>query len=344
MASTSRAASLAAFITGIPKAELHLHIEGTLEPELMLAIAGRNRIATRHGSAAELRRAYAFNSLQDFLDIYYEGARVLVTEADFYELTYAYLKKARSQNVRHAEIHFDPQAHTARGVAFGAVIEGIHAALADGEKNLGVSSALILCFLRHLDQKAAFAALQAALPYKQWITAVGLDSSEVGNPPSKFAAVFRRAREEGLLAVAHAGEEGPASYVEEALNCLGVSRIDHGNRALDNDALVRELARIRMPLTLCPLSNLKLKVVDDLSHHGLKRMMERELLVTVNSDDPAYFGGYLNENYQAIADALALTCEDVATLARNSFLGSFLAEAGKARMIAEVDAYVNSSR
>jgi adenosine deaminase len=246
--------------------------------------------------------------------------------------------------VRHAEIHFDPQAHTARGVAFAAVIEGIHAALADGARDLGISSALILCFLRHLEEKAAFDILEMALPYKEWIAAVGLDSFEAGNPPSKFAAVFRKARAEGFLTVAHAGEEGPASYVEEALHCLGVCRIDHGNRALDNEELVRELARRKVPLTVCPLSNLKLKVVDDLARHGLKQMLARELLVTINSDDPAYFGGYLNENYQAIAEALSLTRDDICTLARNSFLASFLPAATKARMISSIEAYASSKQ
>lgn len=331
-----------AFIRGIPKAELHLHIEGTLEPESMLAFAARNGIQIPYQAGEGLRRAYAFRNLQDFLDLYYEGTRVLVTKADFYDLTYAYLKKARSENVLHAEIHFDPQTHTDRGVPFPVVIEGIHAALVDGHSKLGISSKLILCFLRHLDEKAAFQTLEAALPYKQWIAAVGLDSSEIGNPPSKFQAVFQKARAEGFLAVAHAGEEGPASYVREALDLLGVSRVDHGNHALDDQLLVTELVKRRIPLTVCPLSNLRLRVVDDLCNHGLKVMMQRGLMVTVNSDDPAYFGGYASENYWAIAQALSLTAADICTLARNSFLASFLGESEKAKMLAELDAYLRA--
>lgn len=342
MAPTQREYPSREFIDGIPKAELHLHIEGTLEPELMLHMAERNRIKVKYGNAEELRTAYAFDGLQHFLDIYYEGARVLRTERDFYDLTWAYLAKARSQNVLHAEIHFDPQAHTERGIAFSAVIEGIHSALCDGEKNLGISSKLILCFLRHLEEKAALQALATALPYKQWITAVGLDSSERGNPPSKFAAVFEHARAAGFLAVAHAGEEGPAAYVEEALDVLGVSRIDHGNHALDDPQVVNKLAARQIPLTLCPLSNLKLKVVDDLRNHPLKRMMERGLRATVNSDDPAYFGGYVNENYCAITEALMLTKQDNAVLARNSFQASFLTESEKAKLVAKLDAYVQA--
>ncbi len=339
---TTHAGTMQHFIAGLPKAELHLHIEGTFEPELIFEIAARNGIEPLHRTPADLRAAYAFRDLQDFLNLYYEGARVLTTETDFHDLTWAYLKKARAQNVRHAEIHFDPQTHTARGVPLGAVVEGIHGALEEGEKQLGISSRLILCFLRHLDERAAFATLEAALPYQSWIAAVGLDSSELQNPPSKFTAVFRRARAEGFQAVAHAGEEGPAAYVREALECLGVCRIDHGNHALDDQMLVRELARRHIPLTLCPLSNLRLKVVDDLARHPLKQMMERDLLVTVNSDDPAYFGGYLNENYQAIAQALSLTKDDLAVLARNSFAASFLPEAEKARLIASVDRYAAS--
>ncbi len=331
------AVSARTFIAGLPKAELHVHIEGTLEPELLLEFAARNRIRTRYDNADELRAAYAFRNLQQFLDLYYEGARVLVTERDFYDLTCAYLEKARSENVLHAEIHFDPQTHTARGVPFATVVEGIHAALADSEKQLGITSRLILCFLRHLDQPAAFATLEQALPYKEWITAVGLDSSEVGNPPSKFAAVFRRARAAGFLAVAHAGEEGPAAYVREALECLGVDRIDHGNRALDDPELTRELATRKVPLTVCPLSNLRLRVVDDLAHHGLKRMLDAGLLATVNSDDPAYFGGYINANFCAIADALALGNADLHRLARNSFIASFVPASERTRLLSQVD-------
>ncbi len=335
---------LEASIASMPKAELHVHLEGTLEPELMLAIAERNRLRTKYRTAEDLRRAYAFENLQDFLDIYYEGARVLITPADFYDLTYAYLKKARSQNVLHAEIHFDPQTHTARGIAFPVLMEAIHAALEDGEANLGITSKLILCILRHLDEDAAFRTLQAALPYREWITAVGLDSSELGNPPSKFEGVFRQARAEGFLTVAHAGEEGPAAYVRETLEVLKVSRVDHGNRALEDPALVRELVQRKIPLTICPLSNLKLRVVDDLRHHCLKRMMEQDLLVTVNSDDPAYFGGYVNENYSAIARALSLGAPDLHRLARNSFAGSFLGDSEKASMMIRLNAYLEDGR
>ncbi len=334
--------AIATFIDGLPKAELHLHIEGTLEPELMFALAGRNGVALAHASVEELRAAYDFGNLQDFLDIYYQGMAALIEERDFYDLTRAYMKRAREQNVLHAEIFFDPQAHTGRGVAFATVIDGIHRALVDAESELGVTAKLIMCFLRHLDEDAAMATLEEALAYRDRIVAVGLDSSERGNPPGKFAQVFARARAEGFIAVAHAGEEGPAAYVREALDALAVVRIDHGNASLDDDALVRRLVRDRTPLTVCPLSNLKLGVIDDMANHPLATMLEKGLLATVNSDDPAYFGGYVNENYRAVQAALGLTREQLTTLARNSFEASFLAPGRKAALIGKLDDYVAS--
>ncbi len=343
MTGTQLNGDLDRFITGIPKAELHVHIEGTLEPELLLALAARNRIPTKFGSAQDVRAACAFCNLQGFLDLYYEGTRVLLTHADFYELTYAYLQRAHNQNVLHAEIHFDAQTHTARGVPFATVVEGIHAAVADAETQLGISANLILCFLRHLEEADAFRTLEAALSYRSWIIAVGLDSSELGNPPAKFAGVFRQAREAGFRAVAHAGEEGPAPYISEALERLGVDRIDHGNHAMDDPRLVRELARRKIPLTVCPLSNRALNVVPDLSKHDLKRMMQCGLMVTVNSDDPAYFGGYVNENYRVIAQALSLTKEDIAVLARNSLLSTFVEPGRKAAMISRLDAFLREN-
>ena len=333
-------ANLAAFIAGLPKAELHLHLEGSLEPELMFALAKRNRVAIPFRSVDEVRAAYSFSRLQDFLDIYYQGAAVLRTEADFSDLTMAYLKRVASDGARHVEVFFDPQTHTDRGVPFAVVADGILGALAEGERQLSVTSKLILCFLRHLDEDAAFVTLRDAEPYLDRLEAVGLDSSELGHPPSKFARVYRAARERGLKLVAHAGEEGPAPYVWEALDVLGVDRIDHGNRSLDDAALTARLVREGMTLTVCPLSNLKLCVVADMKVHPLKRMLDLGLKATVNSDDPAYFGGYLNDNYLAAANALALTRGELATLARNSFAGSFLDDGAKARHIAAVDAYV----
>ncbi|MBL6948904.1 MAG: adenosine deaminase [Rhodospirillales bacterium] len=327
-----------AFIERLPKAELHLHIEGTLEPPMMLAFAERNRVPLPYGSVSEIQNAYRFRNLQDFLDIYYLGTRVLVTEQDFRELTWAYLVRAREQNVLHAEIFFDPQAHTDRDVPFATVVNGIHQALVEAKDALGISTRLILCFLRHLSAEAAMATLEEALPFQDRIVAVGLDSSEVGNPPNKFTDVFARARAEGFLCVAHAGEEGPADYVRQALDELLVRRIDHGNRSLDDDALVERLARDGTPLTVCPLSNLKLGVIESLKDHPLLEMMDRGLMVTVNSDDPAYFGGYVNENYQAVADALGLNNEVLYRLARNSFEASFLPEQEKTGLLAKLDA------
>lgn len=327
------------FIEGMPKAELHLHIEGTFEPELMFRIAQRNQRTLRFTSVEQLKEAYHFNNLQEFLDIYYTGAEVLIEEQDFYDLTFAYLQKAHEQNILHTEIFFDPQTHTDRGISFDTVINGIHRALEDGQQQLGISYRLIMCFLRHLPEEAAFKTLEEALKYKHWITGVGLDSSEMGNPPSRFQNVFEKARQEGFIALAHAGEEGPAEYIWEALNLLQVVRIDHGNRCLDDPKLVKELSSRKIPLTLCPLSNLALKVVNNLNQYPIIEMTRKGLLITVNSDDPAYFGGYVNENYKAIADGLFLSKTDLARLAKNSFQASFLAEEKKEEMIAKVEAY-----
>jgi len=329
----------AAFIAGLPKAELHLHIEGSLEPELMFALAQRNAVAIPFASVEEVREAYAFSNLQDFLDIYYQGMGVLHTEQDFYDLTAAYLVRAHADAVRHVEIFFDPQGHTTRGVAFETVIAGITRALDDAKTGYGMTSKLIMCFLRHLSEAEAEATLDEALPYLDRIDGVGLDSSEVGHPPAKFERVFARARSLGLKIVAHAGEEGPPAYVREALDLLKVDRIDHGNRSLEDPALVARLRAEGMTLTVCPLSNLKLCVVGDIADHPLKIMLNAGLRATVNSDDPSYFGGYVNANYQAVADALDLSKADLVTLARNSFTGSFLGDADKARHLAAIDAY-----
>ena len=329
---------LSEFVASLPKAELHLHIEGTFEPELMFAIAARNGISLPYASVDEIRAAYAFTNLQDFLDIYYAGAGVLIEARDFYDLTWAYLTRAHAQNVRHAEIFFDPQTHTERGVHFDTVVDGIGRALDDARDRLGLTSRLIMCFLRHLDEAAAFETLDGAMAHRDRIVAVGLDSAERGNPPSKFREVFRRAREAGFLAVAHAGEEGPPAYVRESLELLEVVRIDHGNAALEDPDLVAELVRRRVPLTVCPLSNLKLRVVDDMAGHPLRRMLELGLFATVNSDDPAYFGGYVNENYVAVGEALDLTREHLVRLARNSFEASFLDAPARTSLLAELDA------
>ena len=312
------------FIDELPKAELHLHIEGTLEPEMMFELAERNKLSIAYRSIEQLRNAYQFENLQSFLDIYYQGMAVLLQEQDFYDLTYAYLKMAEKQWVRHAEIFFDPQAHTRRGVSFGTVIDGIHQAQRDAERDLGVTSKLIMCFLRDLDAASAMKTLEEAMAYRDRIVGVGLDSAEVGNPPGKFATVFEKARGHGFLPVAHAGEEGPAAYVAESLDDLRVLRIDHGIRSLDDEALVERLIAAQIPLTVCPLSNLRLYVVEEMAIHPIKEMLVRGLLVTVNSDDPPYFGGYVNENYQAIQEALGFTDDELAQLARNSFQASFL--------------------
>ena len=316
-------------IRTIPKAELHIHIEGSLEPELMFEIASRNGIRLRHRTVDEVRRAYDFTDLQSFLDIYYEGARVLLKQRDFQEMTAAYLERAAADNVRHAEIFFDPQTHTDRGLEFATVIDGIWAALQDSP----ISAKLILCFLRHLSAESAMKTLERALPFRDRIVAVGLDSSEVGNPPSKFAAVFSRARAEGFRTVAHAGEEGPPAYIREALDLLGVSRIDHGVRCIEDPALVAELVARRIPLTVCPLSNVKLRVFPSMKQHNLRELLAHGLRVTINSDDPAYFGGYVVENFLAIHRALGLTTDEVRQLAANSFGASFLSAEEKARIL-----------
>jgi adenosine deaminase len=323
--------------SSLPKAELHLHIEGTLEPELMFEMAQRNRIELPFQSVEEVRRAYVFSNLQSFLDIYYAGCRVLLTEQDFYDLTWAYLERASRQGVRHAEIFFDPQTHTDRGVAFETVITGIHRALQDGHRQLDISSGLILCFLRHLSEEAALRTLVEALPFTEWLIGVGLDSSEVGHPPSNFGEAYSRAAEVGLRAVAHAGEEGPPQYILEALDLLHAERIDHGVRCLEDDKLVDRLVEEQIPLTVCPLSNVKLRVFPELAKHNLKRMLDRGLLATINSDDPAYFGGYVAENFRESAAALGLSREDLVRLAKNSFEASFIPDEEKRRYLREVD-------
>ncbi len=317
------------FIASIPKVELHLHIEGSLEPEMLFDLAKRNAIALPFASAAEVRQAYNFSNLQDFLDIYYQGMRVLQTERDFYDLTFAYLEKCQADNVMHTEIFFDPQGHTSRGVAFETVLNGITHALNDGKEKLGISSNLIMCFLRHLSEKDALKTLNKALPFKDKIIGIGLDSSEVGHPPSKFERVFALARAEGFKIVAHAGEEGPPAYIWEALDLLKIDRIDHGNRALEDEKLTARLVKEGIALTVCPLSNLKLGVVKDLRHHPLRTMLEKGLKATVNSDDPSYFGGYINDNLKRITDALNLEKQHIVTLTRNAIEASFLDKNGK---------------
>ena len=310
-------------IAALPKAELHLHIEGTLEPELMFELARRNGVALPHASVDALRRAYEFTDLQSFLDIYYQGASVLQTRQDFHDMALAYFRKAASQNVRHAEIFFDPQTHTHRGIAFETVISGIRDAQQLAERELNLTSRLILCFLRHLSEDDAMKTLDDALPFRDSFVAVGLDSSELGHPPSKFQRVFARAHDAGLFAVAHAGEEGPPEYIWEALDLLGVRRIDHGVRCLEDPKLVARLAADQIPLTVCPLSNVKLRVFDTIRDHNLRELLDRGLKVTINSDDPAYFGGYINENYSAVANALALTRAELEQIAKSSFEASF---------------------
>ena len=325
------------FIRRLPKAELHMHIEGSFEPELMFEIAQRNGVAIPFDSVDALRAAYDFEDLQSFLDIYYQGMAVLQREQDFYDLTFAYLNRAKQDGIVHAEIFFDPQGHTSRGIEFETVLDGIWRALQDGRYELGVSSRLIMCFLRHLNEQDALETLRQAMPYRDRIAGVGLDSGEVGHPPSKFERVFSQARDAGFIAVAHAGEEGPPSYVREALDLLQVTRIDHGNRALEEPELIERLAEEQIPLTVCPLSNLKLCVVQDIREHPLKRMLDAGLIATVNSDDPAYFGGYLLDNLIAVRDALHLNTENIVTLAKNSITASFADEEDKARWIEDID-------
>lgn len=325
-----------ALIARLPKAELHLHIEGSLEPEMLFALAERNGVDIPFASAEEVRAAYSFSNLQDFLDIYYQGMSVLLHEQDFYDLTWAYLERAKADNVRHVEIFFDPQGHTERGVDFETVLDGIERALKDGEAKLGISYRLIMCFLRHLSEEDAFATLEQAMPHLDRIHGVGLDSSEVGHPPSKFEHVFAKARELGLRVTAHAGEEGPPEYVHEALDLLKVERIDHGNRALEDETLVERLAGEGMTFTVCPLSNLRLCVIDKIEDSPVKRMLELGLKATINADDPSYFGGYINDNYRAVAAALDLSNEQIIELAENSFTGSFLPAEAQARHLADI--------
>ncbi|WP_436917708.1 adenosine deaminase [Acinetobacter schindleri] len=327
-------------IQAMPKAELHVHIEGTFEPELMFAIAQRNEIAIPYQSVEEVRQAYNFHNLQSFLDIYYAGANVLIHEQDFYDLAWAYFEKCAEDNVVHTEMFFDPQTHTDRGIAFETVLKGLQRACDDAAEKLGITSHLIMCFLRHLSEAAAFETLEQALPYKDQIIGVGLDSSEVGHPPSKFERVFAKAREAGFLIVAHAGEEGPAEYVWEALDLLKVNRIDHGVRSEEDPVLMQRLIAEKMPLTVCPLSNLKLCVVDDMQQHNIRRLLQQGVQVTVNSDDPSYFGGYMNDNFIAIAEALDLSNDELKQLAINSFEASFISEADKTNWISKIKALV----
>ncbi len=325
-------------IKKLPKAELHLHIEGTFEPELMFEIASRNNVAIRFKSIEEIKEAYNFHNLQSFLDIYYEGAKVLIHERDFYDLTMAYLKRCHEDHVVHTEIFFDPQTHTERGIRFETVFKGIHGALNDAQKKWGITSHMIMCFLRHLSEEEAFKTLEQSLPFKKDIIAVGLDSSEVGHPPRKFQRVFEAAMKEGYLTVAHAGEEGEPAYIWEALDLLKVKRIDHGVRSLEDEKLTERLILEKMPLTVCPLSNLKLCVVKKLADHNLKKMLELGVKVTINSDDPAYFGGYMNENFIQTAEALKLSDQELKIIAQNSFEASFISDELKQKWIKEIKA------
>jgi adenosine deaminase len=330
------------FVRALPKAELHLHIEGSLEPEMVFELASKHDVKLKYPSVDALRSAYRFQDLQSFLDIYYAGAGVLLDEEDFYQLTWAYLERAKADGVIHAEIFFDPQTHTERGISFETALDGIWRALEDGERKLGISFRLILCFLRHLSAAAAMETLDQAIPHKDRIYGVGLDSSERGHPPSKFSAVFARAREEGFLTVAHAGEEGPPAYIYEALDDLKVARIDHGVRCEEDPALCQRLTAAHVPLTVCPLSNVKLGVFKRLEDHNLKRLLDRGLCVTVNSDDPAYFGGYVLDNYLACERALGLTRPDLAQLARNSIAASFLPQTTKQKWLDQIDSSVSA--
>lgn len=326
------------FIRALPKAELHVHIEGTFEPELMFAIAQRNEVEIPYKSVEEVKQAYNFHNLQSFLDIYYAGANVLIHEQDFYDLAWAYFEKCAEDKVVHTEMFFDPQTHTDRGIAFSTVINGLQRACDDAKEKFGISSHLIMCFLRHLSEEAAFETLEQALPYKDQIIGVGLDSSEVGHPPSKFERVFAKAREAGFLVVAHAGEEGPAEYVWQALDLLKVNRIDHGVRSEEDETLMARLIAEKMPLTVCPLSNLKLCVVDDMAKHNIRRLLQKGVHVTVNSDDPSYFGGYMNDNFIAITEALDLTKDELKQLAINSFEASFISDDEKQKWSEQIQA------
>jgi adenosine deaminase len=328
------------FIGAMPKAELHLHIEGTLEPEMMIALAYRNGIRLPYANVEAVRRAFAFGSLQDFLDVYYAGMSVLVTSRDFFDLAFAYLSRMHAQNVRHVEIFFDPQGHTARGVSFDTVLSGLVDALERAKHDFGISSKLIMCFLRHLPEEEAFSTLKDACRCRDHIFAIGLDSSEKGHPPSKFSRVYREARQQGFVAAAHAGEEGPPAYVCEALDDLEVKRIDHGNRALEDPYLVQRLVNDQVPMTVCPLSNQRLQVCPDLTQHPLRRMLKSGLLVSVNSDDPSYFGGYITENFIAIQSALDLERSEIIQLGRNAFKSSFMADAEKQSALDQFDDFV----
>lgn len=330
-----------AFIHGIPKAELHIHIEGSLEPELMFEIAAKNALCLPFESVADIRRAYVFKDLQSFLDIYYQGTQVLLNEDDFYQMTWAYLQKAAGQNVRHAEIFFDPQTHTTRGIQFETVLQGIHSAFLDARQQLGLSSYLIMCFLRHLSAKEAMKTFEQALAFKDYIAGVGLDSTELGHPPEKFKHVFDLARQHGFKAVVHAGEEGPPEYIWQALTLLKAERIDHGVRCVEDPRLVEYLVKEQIPLTVCPLSNVKLRVFDNMRQHNFKQMLDLGLCVTVNSDDPAYFGGYIEDNFRALNEAHGLNFQDVYKIARNAFKASFLTLVEKQKHLDELDEFVS---
>ncbi|MES2825261.1 MAG: adenosine deaminase [Pseudomonadota bacterium] len=332
--------TLSLIVQEMPKAELHIHIEGSLEPELIFALAQRNNITLPYKSVEQLRAAYAFTDLQSFLDIYYAGASVLLHEQDFFEMTVAYLQRAQADNVRHTEIFFDPQTHTARGVPMATVINGIYRACIAAQPQ--ISATLILCFLRHLSEQDAFETLENALPYRDKFIGVGLDSSELGNPPEKFARVFAHAKELGLHIVAHAGEEGPPAYIQSALDVLYAERIDHGVRCTEDVALTQRLIKDKVPLTICPLSNLKLRVVENLGNHNILQLLDAGIVATINSDDPAYFGGYINDNLIAVVNALPMNSQQAMQLARNSFTAAFLDQQTKQRYLKEVDDFFNS--
>ncbi|MFT5259773.1 MAG: adenosine deaminase [Saprospiraceae bacterium] len=331
------------FISGLPKAELHLHIEGTFEPELMFQLAQRNGIALPYASVDALREAYDFSNLQDFLDIYYQGMNVLHTEQDYFDLTAAYIERVHAQNVKHVEIFFDPQGHLERGIEFKTIIDGIHAALVKGQHDHGISFGIIMCFLRHLDEQSAIETLEAATPFLDKIIGVGLDSSEMGHPPSKFVNVFAKAKALGLKLVAHAGEEGPSDYVWQAINLLNVDRIDHGNTAMQDPRLIQHLVKTQMALTVCPLSNTKLCVVDHMKNHPLPAMLNAGLCVTLNSDDPAYFGGYMNENFNAVAANLPLSRDQLALLSRNSFKAAFISDERRDELMSSLASYMRAA-
>lgn len=328
------------FINLIPKAELHVHIEGTLQPELMFKFAKRNNIKLQYNSVSEITNAYNFRDLQSFLDIYYSGTKVLLEEDDFYDLTWSYVEKLKDQNVLHVEISFDPQAHILRGIPFKKVIKGISRALDDAKEKYNLSSKLIMCFLRHLSCESAMETLEQALDYKESIIAVGLDSAELGNPPRKFEKVFSKAREYGFLTVAHAGEEGPPEYIWEALKFLDVKRVDHGVKALEDKVLVKELVKSKVPLTVCPYSNVKLKVFNSLKEHNLKKLMDEGLMITINSDDPAYFNGHLIDNLIGIQSAFEFSFQDIYNLSKNSFISSFLSKKDKEKFVNSLDNFV----